>query len=141
MDSGGYIRSLEAPGKTRLLLRLSRREPNSVQHGPRPAPEPFTGRQAAKLFRLSVCGSRGAGISERVAGILVRRHRVGSRHAIAGIPGYRVVTISPGPPEGWGISGGGTGGSGEAPFAGLGTSCESSPGRRRVGAFAGRTSG
>ena len=35
MDSRRHLRSLEAPGETRLLLRRSRRQPRAVHHGPR----------------------------------------------------------------------------------------------------------
>ena len=57
LGSGGYFGGVEAPGKTRLFLRSPRRQPGTVQHGPRFATEPSPGRPASQLFRVSLRGS------------------------------------------------------------------------------------
>src|SRR5579863_125424 len=72
MDSSRYFGSLETSGKARVLLRIARREPCTVQHGPRPPVKSAAGRQAPELFCLSLRRSRWAGVRQRLLGVFVR---------------------------------------------------------------------
>src|ERR1700721_186339 len=81
-------------------------------------------------------------IAELIPGVLGTENLDGRglNSHIARRPANLFGPPGPGFPEGCGISGGEAGGSGDAESAGFGASSESSPGRRKLGALAGRSS-